>query len=47
VESLAAERFKLAVAAHLSDDPELVADLTERRLDPYRAAAALARRSSS
>ncbi len=47
VESLAAERFKLAVAAHLADDTELVADLTERRVDPYRAAAALARRTSS
>jgi LAO/AO transport system kinase len=46
-ESLAAERFKLAVAAHLADDAELVADLTERRVDPYRAAAALARRTSS
>jgi hypothetical protein len=47
VESLAAERFKLAVAARLADDPKLVADLTERRVDPYRAAAALARRASS
>src|SRR5512132_4415226 len=47
VESLAAERFKLAVAAHLADDAELVADLTERRVDPYGAAAALARRTSS
>jgi hypothetical protein len=47
VESLAAERFKLAVAAHLADDAELVADLTERRVDPYRAAATLARRTSS
>jgi len=47
VESLAAERFKLAVAAQLADDAELVADLTERRVDPYRAAAALARRTSS
>ena len=47
VESLAAERFKLAVAAALADDPELVTDLTERRVDPYRAAAALARRTPS
>ena len=47
VESLAAERFKLAVAAQLAEDAELVADLTERRVDPYRAAAALARRTSS
>ena len=47
VESLAAERFKLAVAAALADDPELVTDLTERRVDPYRAAAALADRTSS
>ena len=47
VESLAAERFKLAVAAQLAEDAELVEDLTERRVDPYRAAAALARRTSS
>jgi LAO/AO transport system kinase len=47
VESLAAERFKLAAAAILGADPELVADLTERRVDPYRAAASLARRTSS
>jgi LAO/AO transport system kinase len=45
--ALAAERFKLAVAAQLAEDAELVADLTERRVDPYRAAAALARRTSS
>ncbi|TMK15164.1 MAG: methylmalonyl Co-A mutase-associated GTPase MeaB [Actinobacteria bacterium] len=47
VESLAAERFKLAVADALAADPALVADLTERRVDPYRAAAALAHRTSS
>ena len=47
VESLAAERFKLAVADALAADPDLVADLTERRVDPYRAAAALAHRTSS
>jgi len=47
VESLAAERFKLAVASALAADPELVSDLAERRVDPYRAAAALARRTAS
>ena len=47
VESLAAERFKLAVADALAADPALVTDLTERRVDPYRAAAALAHRTSS
>ena len=47
VESLAAERFKLAVADALAADPALVTDLTERRVDPYRAAAALADRTSS
>jgi LAO/AO transport system kinase len=47
VESLAAERFRLAVAAALEADPRLAADLAERRVDPYGAAAALARRASS
>src|SRR5438132_6144417 len=47
VGSLAAERFKLAVADALAADPDLVADLTERRVDPYRAAAALAHRPCS
>ena len=47
VESLAAERFKLAAASALAADPELVSDLAERRVDPYRAAAALARRTAS
>jgi len=46
VESLAAERFRLAVAAALTDDPALATDLVERRVDPYGAAAALARRAS-
>src|SRR5207244_1806236 len=35
VESLAAERFKLGVAAALADDPALVTDLPERRVDAY------------
>jgi len=47
VESLAAERFKLAVTGALAADPDLVTDLIERRVDPYRAAAALAHRTSS
>lgn len=47
VESLAAERFKLAAAARLSSDAALVADLSERRLDPYAAAAMLVREAAS
>jgi LAO/AO transport system kinase len=46
VESLAAERFRLAAASALEADPQLAADLAERRVDPYGAAAALARRAS-
>ncbi len=46
VGSLAAERFRLAVAAALLADPDLATDLAERRVDPYGAAAALARRAS-
>jgi LAO/AO transport system kinase len=46
VESLAAERFRVATAAALEADPDLAADLAERRVDPYGAAAALARRAS-
>jgi LAO/AO transport system kinase len=46
VGSLAAERFRLAVDAALAADPDLAADLAERRVDPYGAAAALARRAS-
>jgi len=46
VEALAAGRFRLAVASALEADQELATDLTERRVDPYGAAAALARRAS-
>jgi LAO/AO transport system kinase len=46
VGSLAAERFRLAAEAALAADPDLAADLAERRVDPYGAAAALARRAS-
>jgi LAO/AO transport system kinase len=46
VGSLAAERFRLAADAALAADPDLAADLAERRVDPYGAAAALARRAS-
>jgi GTPase len=46
VGSLAAERFRLAAEAALAADPGLAADLAERRVDPYGAAAALARRAS-
>ena len=46
VEALAAERFRLAVASALEADPELSGDLVARRVDPYGAAAALARRAS-
>ena len=46
VESLAAERFRVAAAAALEADDDLATDLAERRVDPYGAAAALARRAS-
>jgi hypothetical protein len=35
------------VTGALAADPDLVTDLIERRVDPYRAAAALAHRTSS
>jgi LAO/AO transport system kinase len=41
VEALAAARARLALARALADDDALAADLVERRVDPYRAAAAL------
>lgn len=41
VEALAAERFRVNAAATLAAEPELVADLAARRLDPYAAAAML------
>jgi LAO/AO transport system kinase len=41
VASLATERLRGRVAEELADDPILRADLAERRLDPYRAAASL------
>ena len=44
VESLAAERFKVAAAARLEADGSLVQDLVARRTDPYRAADLLAQR---
>jgi LAO/AO transport system kinase len=43
VEALAAERFRQVVSAALAADGRLVDDLEARRIDPYRAAAALAR----
>ncbi|MGZ4132786.1 MAG: methylmalonyl Co-A mutase-associated GTPase MeaB [Actinomycetota bacterium] len=47
VESLAAERFKVAAAARLEADASLVEDLAARRTDPYRAADLLAQRVGS
>jgi hypothetical protein len=47
VEALAAERFRAAVTVALEADHELAAALAERRVDPYGAAAALARRASA
>jgi hypothetical protein len=41
VEALAAERFRLRMTSALEDDADLVSDLVERRIDPYRAAAML------
>ena len=41
VEALAAERFRLRMTSALEDDADLVNDLVERRVDPYRAAAML------
>jgi LAO/AO transport system kinase len=41
VESLAAERFRVRVAAAFDDAPSLAEDLAARRVDPYRAAAIL------
>jgi LAO/AO transport system kinase len=41
VESLAAERFRVRVAASFDDAPTLADDLAARRVDPYRAAAIL------
>jgi LAO/AO transport system kinase len=45
VESLAAERFRIAVAHTWSQDPALVDDLMDRRVDPYRAAETVSRRA--
>jgi hypothetical protein len=47
VEALAAERFRAAVTLALEADHELADALAERRVDPYGAAAALARRASA
>jgi LAO/AO transport system kinase len=44
VEGLAVEHLRVRVAELLADDEELAADLAERRIDPYRAAARLERR---
>jgi LAO/AO transport system kinase len=46
VEALAAERFKVAAAARLESDDSLVADLDQRRLDPYRVAEELVREAA-
>lgn len=46
VEALAAERFKLAAAARLGRDDALIADLDQRRLDPYRVAEELVRQAA-
>ena len=46
VEALAAERFKLAAAARVERDDGLVADLDQRRPDPYRVAEELVRRAA-
>ena len=45
VEALAAERFRVRVAAALETDERLVEDLLERRIDPYGAAAMLERQA--
>jgi LAO/AO transport system kinase len=45
VEALAAERFRVRVAAALETDEGLVEDLLERRIDPYGAAAMLERQA--
>src|SRR5829696_959482 len=45
VEALAAERFRVRVAAALEADDGLVEDLLERRIDPYGAAAMLERQA--
>ena len=47
VEALAAERFRLRVAAALEADDGLVGDLIERRIDPYGAAAMLERQAQA
>jgi hypothetical protein len=41
VEALAAERFRVRVAASFDDALSLAEDLAARRVDPYRAAAIL------
>lgn len=41
VEALAAERFRVRAADILAGEPQLAADLSARRLDPYAAAAML------
>ena len=47
VEALAAERFRVRVAAALEADDRLVGDLLERRIDPYGAAAMLERQAQA
>jgi len=47
VESLAVEGLRARATRLLEEDPSLVADLTERRTDPYRTAAILEERISS
>jgi LAO/AO transport system kinase len=46
VEALAAERFKVVVAVRLERDDALIADLDQRRLDPYRVAEELVRQAA-
>jgi LAO/AO transport system kinase len=47
VEALAAERFRLRIAATLEADDALADDLVERRIDPYAAAAMLVRKAQA
>jgi LAO/AO transport system kinase len=47
VESLAAERFRTRAAAAFDAEPGLEEDLAARRVDPYRAAAILGKRTAT
>jgi LAO/AO transport system kinase len=46
VESLTAEELRGRIGRLLDEDPAMVAELTERRTDPYRAATLLAERAT-